>query len=171
MLKQINIAGTRVGPCQESEAPSIPFRRYIEETIKQKETGTVLSVYGRKGFNKTIKELTSNHGVQCRTTQHPLSKYRSKTLFDLLIFALCPRHSNNKKVLEELCHCRMLLKPGAPLFLIMDSKKDTTWGLLDTFFAFRKEYPLLRHTGFIDIRVKKSSNSLLLSGHRPWQRF
>lgn len=171
MQRQTILPASQIEPFQTVERDAIPFRHHIAQALKKKGVGSVLSVYGSKEFNTALGELVSCHAGQLSSVQQPIREYRNKPLFDLLLFTLNPQYVNSDSTLIDLCHCRMLLKSGAPLFLLMDRNSITPWKPLDTLFNNRISYPWLHHTGFINIRVKQSRNSMLLSGQRPWQRF
>lgn len=171
MQKETILPASHIQPFQTVTTDAIPFKRNITQALNRIGAGSVLSVYGRKEFNTAVNELVCCQGGQLSSVQQSLRGYRNKALFDLLLFTLHPQYINSDSTLEELCHCRMLLKPGALLFLLLDQNKNNVWKPLDAFFNNWKKSPWLHHTGFINIRVKQSRSSMVLSGQRPWQRF
>lgn len=66
----------------------------------------------------------------------------------------------NGSFLEDLCYCRMLLKPGSSLFLVMEG--TTQWNAVGWFTKEKnREVSWLRQAGFANIITKKMGNEFI----------
>ncbi len=131
----------------------------------------ILTVHGSMAFNAYL--LASIPDVAGLTRiQGRLRDLRGKPHFDMLFYSQSQNAAYcNGGFLEDLCYCRMLLKPGSSLFLVMDR---TTQRNADGWFTKEKsrEVSWLRQAGFANITTQKMDNEfLLVGGQRPWQKF
>ena len=169
MIKQNTLLPAQVRPCDKEQTKGIPFQSFIRQTIQQEQRSTILSVYGGKAFNRYLANAVPHH-TKLHTVQHDLHKVYGKTLFDLLIYTVKPRPPGREQLLEELCYCRMLIKPGGTLFLLKEID-NATWLPIRYFIPIKKESTWLRHAGFCNIQRRPVKDGFVLSGQRPWQRY
>jgi len=138
---------------------------------KSRKHSKILTVHGSMAFNTYL--LASIPDVAgCTCIQSGLCDFRSKPHFDMLFYS----HSQNTVhctggFLEDLCYCRMLLKPGSSLFLVMD--RVTQQNAVGWFTKDRNRgASWLRQAGFANITTQKMGNEfILVGGQRPWQGF
>ena len=131
----------------------------------------ILTVHGSTAFNTYLLDSISDIAGLTRV-QGRLRHFRSKPHFDMLFYSNSQNAAyGNAGFLEDLCYCRILLKPGASLFLVMEG---TTQGNVARWFTKEKsrEVSWLRQAGFANITTQKIENEfVLVGGQRPWQNF
>ncbi len=131
----------------------------------------ILTVHGSMAFNAYLQASIPDVGGFTRI-QSGLRDFRSKPYFDILFYSHSQNSANsNGGFLEDLCYCRMLLKKGSFLFLVMDrttQRNATGWFTKEK----SREVSWLRQAGFANIITQKMGNEfILVGGQRPWQKF
>ena len=135
------------------------LKRLFRQHQKSIKTLSVLNVHGNITFNThlaaAIPESAGFVRIPCG-----LRDFRSKPCFDILFYSHAQNRVNNLAcILEDLCYCRMLLRPGAFLFLVIEEKRN-------------REASWLRQAGFANITTQKMGNEfVLVGGQRPLQKF
>ena len=143
------------------------FRRYQNQSIPFE----ILNVHGSPSFHrKLFAAIPDSAALTC--IAHGLRDFRGKQHFDLLFYSPS-RHTDNgtAHLLEDLCFCRMLLKPGAFLILPLNGEKSQH---MPGQFAAKKsrEISRLRQAGFMNVTTQKVKPGLsLASGQRPAEKF
>lgn len=138
-------------------------KRIFRSWKKQDNVLEILSVHGSESFNGCLREFSPD-AVRFKAIQRGLRGFRSKPCFDMVFYSI-PRCQDvrNPIFLEELCLGRMLLKPGASLFLVADGDSSGTRSMRELW---------LRDAGFANIETRKMGNgSVLVEGKRPLQVF
>ena len=147
------------------------FKRLFRKFHKQPKAHEILSVYGDKVFH-TYLSASIPESAHITRIQHGLRDFRGKQRFDLAFYS----HSQHGEtgiadILEDLCYCRMLLRPGAFLFLTLSRQRPqhvTGWFIKNR----NREVTWLRQTGFANITSQKMGiGFLLVGGQRPAQKF
>ena len=146
----------------------VNLRRILGNSRKHSK---ILTVHGSMAFNAYLQASFSDV-AGCTRIQSGLRDFRSKPHFDMLFYSQSQNTVHcNGGFLEDLCYCRMLLKPGSSLFLVMD--RTTQRNAVGWFTKERsREASWLRQAGFANITTQKMGNEfILVGGQRPWQGF
>ena len=158
-----------IGSSQENSIKAT-LRRILGKTRKH---ARILTVHGSMDFNAyLLASIPDVAGSGCTRIQSGLRDFRSKQHFDMLFYSQSQNTVHcNGGFLEDLCYCRMLLKTGSFLFLVMD--RTTQQNAAGWFTKGRsREASWLRQAGFANITTHKMGKEfILVGGQRPWQRF
>lgn len=147
----------------------VALKRIIKQAAKKEDVLSILSVHGDVTFEACLAD-SAPEGVEVSRLSRGLRNFRSKPRFDLLFYSLPQDLVDTDRLLEDLCYCRMLLRPGAFLFLVTD--RDRAALAKDSFFGNRREEASwLRRAGYVNITAEKRGGRVLLSGQRPWQQY
>lgn len=146
------------------------LRRLLLQAGAPAGTLATLSVQGSMVFN-TCLAAAIPEGAQVTRLPRGLREYRSEPLFDLLFYSVSPNGTDTQNLLQDLCYCRMLLRPGASLFLVTEGNGGAWvwdyWAL-----KRRDEVAWFRRAGFMKITARKMDDDLLLfGGQRPLKNF
>lgn len=146
------------------------FKHLLRESKAPAKALTILSVHGSLAFN-TCLVTSAPKGTQVTRLTSGLREFRSEPCFDLLFYPVPQDLTDLQNLLEDLCYCRMLLRPGAFLFLV--SKGNRASRLCDYFtITKREEVSWLRWAGFMKIISQKMDNGVkLFGGQRPLKNF
>lgn len=159
MLKQMVFFPGRVVPGRyfprEGRNQELTLKRLIRKAAKKEDVLRVLSVHGDVSFDTCLTD-SAPKGTQISRIPQGLRDFRNKPQVDLLFYSR-PRDSvDNGVFLEDLCYCRMLLRPGAFLFLVTEGNGASC----------------LRRAGFMKITSQKMDDgSMLIGGQRPLKNF
>ncbi|AGF77097.1 hypothetical protein UWK_00514 [Desulfocapsa sulfexigens DSM 10523] len=121
---------------------------------RAKQAATILSVHGKYEVTKNLaQEICDSSAI----TQLPrgLRNFRSKPHFDFIFYTPhSKKESSADTIMEDLCFCRMLLKPGASLYIaVAGSGNERDW---------------LLHAGYMNIGIKKfPDGTTVAEGRRP----
>ncbi len=159
-----------IGSIQENSTKAT-LKRILGNSRKH---ARILTIHGSMTFNAYLQASIPDvaGSSECTRIKSGLRDFRSKPHFDILFYS---KSSNtvhgNGGFLEDLCYCRMLLKTGSFLFLVMD--RATQQDASGWFTKERsREASWLRQAGFANITTQKMGNGfILVGGQRPWQRF
>ncbi len=146
------------------------LKYFLQQSQKGSHPLAIISVHGSMGLNKQLAASAPNQTEIIRLN-HDLCSFHDKARFDLLFYSLPQGEWKQSALLENLCYCRMLLRPGAKLCLVQKSKEPQ--GLLQHFSRKKAiETDWLIRAGFTQIHAKKMGDTLtLLCGQRPPQNF
>lgn len=118
---------------------------------------------------KLMKETEKRDGISF--IDNDLRTFRAKAYFDLVFCA--PTHIENEtdRLLEDLCHCRLLLKPGGKVFLYLENHEHEStmekFGLQKGVVA-----EMLLRSGLSDVtKHRHSHGQVFCSGQRPSYNF
>ena len=174
MIQQMDLQFNRVMHGKDNSVQDMKlkaaFKRLFRKFHKQPKAPEILNVYGDRVFHTNLSASIQESAIT--RIQHGLRDFRGKQRFDLVFYSHPQRGDTSvANFLEDLCYCRMLLRPGAFLFLTISGKRPqhvTGW--------FRKkrnrETSWLRQTGFVNITTQKMGiGFILVGGQRPAQKF
>ncbi len=97
-----------------------------------------------------------------------LRLFRAKADFDLVFCSLLHVEGGTDKILEDLCYCRMLLKPGGMVFVFVENETENIG--MEMFRARRRTVAagMLLQAGLGKIAEHRLSHGrYLCSGQRP----
>lgn len=143
---------------------------FLQQSQKEFHPLALISVHGSMGLNKQLTD-SAPHGTEIIRLNHDLYSFHDKARFDLLFYSLPQGEWKQSALLENLCYCRMLLRPGAKLCLLKNNRAPQG---LRPHFSRKKaiETNWLIRAGFTQIDNKKIGDGLtLLCGQRPAQNF
>ncbi len=146
------------------------LKRLIRKAARENDVRSILSVHGEGTFETCLAD-SAPKGAKITRIHRGLRDFRSKPQCDLLFYA-CPQTIVDLAgFLEDLCYCRMLLRPGAFLFLVAEGNKALR--LYDYFcISRREEASWLRRAGFMQITAQKMNDgAVLFGGQRPLENF
>jgi|GEM_PF-3214060 len=121
---------------------------------RAKHPATILSVHGEYEITKNMAQAVCSASAITHLPQG-LRNFRSKPHFDLIFYTPYSRkESSADTIMEDLCFCRMLLKPGALLYIAAaGSGNECDW---------------LLHAGYMNIGIKKfPDGTTVAEGRRP----
>lgn len=149
----------------------IGFKRLYKKLHSPPENLEILSVQNSASFNTQLAVFVPDC-AQISRVQHGLRDFRGKQRFDLIFYSPSPETAKCfADLLEDLCFCRILLRPGALLFLPVQEKK-AQWATGWFTKKQRQEMAWLRQAGFTNITVQKMGiDYVLVGGQRSAQRF
>ncbi len=149
-----------ISSCKERKR-EVALKRIFRQAGNQEKTLTILSVHGSIAFNTRLTDSAPEFATVTRLLKG-VKDFRSKPRFDLVFYSV-PESVDDKTtgLLENLCYSRMLLRPGAFLFLVTEGNRlqgvEVSW---------------LRQAGFMKITTHKKKNGLVyFGGQRPLQNF
>ncbi len=155
---------------QECKAKAV-LVHLLQGSRKLRETSAILSVRGSMTFNAQLVAAVPDFATLTRVSRE-LREFRSKPRFDLLFYS-CPQDADDKRAsfLEDICYCRMLLRPGAYLFLAREA--NSSGNIIGQFFDRNDmEASWLRRAGFMNISTQNmGTGEIFWGGQRPLQNF
>jgi len=147
------------------------FAQFFRIFQKRDNALEILSVHGDMAFNMQLSASVPETATFIRLSQR-LRDYRSKARFGLVFYALSlATEANVNTILEDLCYCRILLRPGG--FLFIPTEKNRSRCVIKRFTGQQsKESLWLRQAGFMKIRTQRVKNKVIfVGGQRPLQKF
>ena len=149
---------------------AIPLTRFLQKSADSEQALAVLSVNGGRRLNDQLIDSVSRQS-ELIILDHALQSFTSKPRFDLLFYSLPSNEYNRALFHEDLCYCRMLLKPGGKLcFVTPPHRTKTLTGCLS--WKKSEEVASLARAGFSKISKKRIGYDLrLLCGQRPKKNF
>ncbi len=137
------------------------LERIFRQAGKPGKVLKILSVHGNVAFNMRLADFAPEAATVTRLL-NGLRDFRSNPQFDLVFYSI-PETVDDKTAgfLENLCYSRMLLRPGAFLFLVTEGNSlqgvEASW---------------LRQAGFMKITTQRKKSGLVyFGGQRPSQNF
>lgn len=146
----------------------------LQQLLRQSEAPAkdlaILSVHGSPAFNSCLAG-SAPKGTDVTRLGSGLREFRSGPCFDLIFYPVAGDLTHLAIILEDLCYCRMLLRPGAFLFLLSEGSRASH--LCDSIsISRREETSWLRRAGFMKITVQKMEDGVtLFRGQRPLKNF
>ncbi|MBW1750333.1 MAG: hypothetical protein JRJ37_06500 [Deltaproteobacteria bacterium] len=103
--------------------------------------------------------------------ENDLRSFRAKADFDLVFCALPQIGTETDRLLVDLCHCRMLLKPGGQLYLYVENHKEGS--IMERLGLQRGVVAkMLLRSGFNNtVERRLSHGQIFCSGQRPSYTF
>lgn len=146
---------------RQNDHTEASFKRLFRRMQKAGEILEVASVYGSRSLNSHIN-ATCQDSACFNSIQYSVRDFRSKPRFDMIFYSLRKNTATPRNtLLEDLCYCRMLLKPGAFLFLVLDGQRTS-----------QTESSWLIRSGFTNATTQKMGNGFfLIGGQRPTYTF
>ena len=147
------------------------FNRFFNRLDVQQESLEILSIHETPPLlTKLISEAPESSSIT--HIRKRLRDFRGKQRFDLIFYSY-QRHKdiNTENFLENLCFCKMLLRPGAYIFLPVPQKGPGMFLPWLVKKAYR-EPSRLSQAGYVNITTQKIGKELLLiGGQRPVYKF
>lgn len=147
------------------------FNRFFNRLDVQQKPLEILSIHEKLPLlTKLISKAPESSSIT--HIRGKLRDFRGKQRFDLLFYSY-QQHTdiNTVEFLENLCYCKMLLRPGAYIFLTVPQKET---GLSLPWLAKKAygEASRLRQAGYVNIMTQKiGKNLFLIGGQRPVYKF
>ncbi len=146
----------------------------LKSFLKQSQRGsqplTIISVYGKSFLNRQIVSYAPKETEFVRI-RHELHTYLSKPRFDVILFTAPDRKHKESELYENLSYCRMLLKPGGSIWLLLET--NHRYGFLQRLLWKKsREAAWLTRTGFTQLHRKKiGPETVFLCGSRTKRPF
>lgn len=181
MIKQLGLLADKAihrKPLSGHDRSTVaPFNRHFRRFHKHRDTAEILIIQEDTAFHTKLSTAIPESAAVTRVQLHELRKFRDRRRFNMLFYSSSSHNSYNDaggcsaQLLEDLCYCRILLRPGAFLFLPVHDAREPHAG---TWFrkAESREDFWLRQAGFMNHTPPKFvAGYTLACGRRPAQRF
>ncbi len=152
--------------CSHVNKSDEALKDILRQAEKKSGSLNIISVHGSILLNDQLESSVPEQ-TELRHIDHGLKKFMSKPRFDLVFYSLPENGYNQSVTCENLCYCRMLLKPGGMLLFQKAPDRGTN---LVRLFTWKKslEARMLLRAGYYRLsRVKMKNKRIFLCGKRP----
>ena len=142
------------------------LKHFLQQSQRGANPLTIISVYGRSILDRQVV-FHAPEETEFVRIRHDLHSYLSKPRFDVILFSPPDQKDDLSELYEDLSYCRMLLKPGGSIWLLLEA--DHRSGFLQrALWKKSRDAVWLTRTGFTQLHKKRiGPETVFLCALRP----